>query len=149
MGSYEFGGGIGLICLILAVLFWHPKIGKRHSMRAVVLLELTGIAGLLGTPPGFATAKAITSGNATVGQWLTVWFGVGAVGVPCIIALYMLIMDMVHKKISDRTLLAGPVAMLTAGTVPGAGVAITSGFGFVTGTIAWAVTYVLHHKWGG
>jgi hypothetical protein len=149
MGSYEVGGGIGLICLVLAALFWTPRIGKRHTTRAIVLLELTGIAGLLGTPPGVAMAKAITSGNATIGQWITVWVGVGAVGVPCLVALYMLVMDWVHKKITERTLVAGPVAMLTASTVPGAGVAITSGFGFVTGTIGWAVAYVLHHKWGG
>lgn len=149
MGSYEVGGGIGVICLVLAALFWTPRIGKRHTTRAVVLLELTGLAGLLGTPLGGQVAKGTTSANNTIGQWLTIWVGVGAVGVPCIVALYMLVMDWVHKKIGERTLVAGPVAMLTASTVPGAGVAITSGFGFLTGTVAWAVAYVLHHKWGG
>jgi len=128
----------GLICLVIAALIWF--VGGKHTPRLIVLLVLTGTAGLLGTPAGgwLRTAVGWLSGaTGTVTGRLT---GVVVVGLVALVAIYVLVIHLRGGRADVKTIAAAVVTPAAVTTIPGPVGALASGaIGAVTGGVGAGV----------
>lgn len=107
----------GLVCWVAAYLMW--TVGNKHAKPFIVALVLAGTVGLLGSPAGHWLQLGVgyldrMAASAT--SWLT---GVVVVGLVGVIALYVVVMHLVHRTIDRKTLIAAVIAPAAVTSVPG------------------------------
>lgn len=129
---------VGVIALVAAALIW--TVGNKHTPRLVVLLVMTGVAGLLGSQLGGWLRDGIGWADHTVGEAIGRLTGVIVLGLIAIVATYMLVMRVRARHIDNRTLGVAAVVPVAVSTIPGPAGAVAFGvITAITGAVGWAI----------
>jgi hypothetical protein len=115
---HSLNAAVGLIALVAAAAIWF--IGGKHTPKLVVLLIMTGVSGLVGTPLGSGIRHAVDWANECAARFTTRWTGAAVTGLLAAIAVYALAMRLKdNKKVDHLTLGLAAVVPVAAATIPG------------------------------
>jgi hypothetical protein len=142
LGSLQLNGAvsaaIGLVALAAAATMWFTG---PHAPRLVVLLLMTGIAGMLGTPIGSWLRSVVDWLNQATANITTRWTGTAVTGLLAGIATFVLIVRMKDKRVDKWTLLVAAFVPIAAATIPGPlGRAAYTAVTAVTAVMGWAIS---------
>lgn len=145
MNTPTLSGGVsavvGLVALIAAALIWFFG---NHTPRIVVLLLMTGVAGVLGTPVGRWLRRFVDWVNQLLGNVTVRFTGAAVQGLLAAAALYILVVRMRRKKVDKVTLLAGAIVPVAVSTIPGpVGNAAYTVVTAVTVGVGWCIGWAL------
>lgn len=142
-------GTVIVACFIAAAMMW--TIGNKHWPWAIILLTLTGSAGLMTTPIGawMRSRMADVSGRlASVAGRYGLPVGLWAIALG--IGLYV-VLHIKHRNqggirkiiIDEKILMAVAVLPLVSGSIPGAfGRTVSSIIGFAVTGVTFLVSYL-------
>ncbi len=133
---------IGLVCLAVAAAIWF--FGNKHTPRFVVLLIMTGMAGMVGTPLGAWMRHAVAWANDTAAI-TTRWTGAAVTGLLAGLAVYVLAIRMKDNKVDRVTLGTAAVTPVAVASIPGpVGAAAYSVVTAITSVVGWAIGQALN-----
>jgi len=132
---------IGLVALLAAGLIWFFG---NHTPRLVVLLVMTGMAGMVGTPLGKWVRHVVDWANEQTGKLTTRWTGAAVAGLLAIAAVYILVVRMKDRKVDNLTIGTAAVVPVAVATIPGplGGAAFNVVTG-ITSVVGWAISQAL------
>ena len=134
---------IGLVCLAVAAAIWF--FGNKHTPRFVVLLIMTGMAGMVGTPLGAWMRHAVAWANDTAAKITTRWTGAAVTGLLAGLAVYVLAIRMKDNKVDRVTLGTAAVTPVAVASIPGpVGAAAYSVVTAITSVVGWAIGQALN-----
>lgn len=123
----------GLLCLVAAALL--RTVGRKAAPRLTVFLILAGVVGIAGTPVGGWLRTGIGWADQAVNSVIGRYTGAAAVGLLALVALAVLVFDLLHRAVSNRTLACAAVLPVAGATIPGTTGAVVMG---AIGTVAGA-----------
>lgn len=130
--------GVGVICLLAALLVWNLWDGAAPR-RIVLALVITGSTGLAGSQLGVWLRDLTGEADAVVASAAGQVTGSAISGLLGIVALGVVIYGVV-KQVNRWTLIAAAVLPLVVLTIPGpAGQMLTNLVNFIAGLIGWLV----------
>jgi hypothetical protein len=128
----------GVICLVLAVLI--RTTGEDHSPRAVVVLLLTGVTGLLGTPVGHWIHDGVNKGNHALSEVISPVVGPVTLSVLAFVPAYIVGIHWHRHRINDRTYVAAISLPFLVTLIPGwVGAILTLAVFGPADLLGWAV----------
>lgn len=141
LGSLHLNGAvsaaIGLVALAAAATMWFTG---RHAPRLVVLLLMTGVAGMLGTPVGSWLRSVVDWANQAAANITTRWTGTAVTGLLAGVATFVLVVRLKDSKVDNWTLFTAAVVPVAAATIPGPlGHAALTAVTAVTAAIGWTL----------
>lgn len=129
---------VGLVCLAAAGLIWF--IGNKHTPRLVVLLVMTGMAGMVGTPFGRWVRSVVDWANEALANVTTRWTGTAVTGLLAAGATYFVAVRLKDNKIDEATLVVAGIVPLAVATIPGSiGHGALTVVTALTSVVAWGV----------
>jgi hypothetical protein len=117
-------GAVGLICLVAAFLMY--TVGRGRLPRLIVVLTLTGVAGLGGAVKDWLR-QGVGWVDSLVGHVAGRFTGTVVIGLVGIVAVVYLVVGLVEKRADRLTLVAAAVAVLAVSSIPGPAGNFTSG----------------------
>lgn len=135
---------VGVVALLAAALIWFFG---NHTPRVVVLLLMTGVAGILGTPVGRWLRGLTDWSNRELAGVTANFTGAAVYGLVAIAATYILAVRMWRKKVTKLTLVCAAAVPVAVSTIPGpvgnAAYAVVTGVTAACGVaIGWALGFI-------